>query len=111
MTMHNKHNSDWQQQLREAVSDQATLFELLDIPFENAAQVGLASTPEFPLKVPRAYLARIQKGQLDDPLLRQILPLQAESYQAANERDDAGCRRAATSYFAQSSCVAAARQR
>jgi len=32
----------------------------------------------FPLRVPRGYIARMQRGNVDDPLLKQVLPLNDE---------------------------------
>lgn len=37
---------------------------------------------EFPLKVPRGFVARMRKGDPDDPLLRQVLPLGEELAEA-----------------------------
>lgn len=43
------------------------------------AQIGLRpATRDFPLRVPRAYVARMQRGNPHDPLLRQVLPLTEE---------------------------------
>ncbi|KFA21701.1 lysine 2,3-aminomutase, partial [Xanthomonas vasicola pv. musacearum NCPPB 4394] len=37
-----------------------------------------AAAAQFPLRVPRAFVARMRHGDLHDPLLRQVLPLDAE---------------------------------
>lgn len=43
------------------------------------AQFGLRpATRDFPLRVPRTYVARMQRGNPHDPLLRQVLPLAEE---------------------------------
>lgn len=47
----------------------------LDPQLLPAAQ---AAARLFPLKVPRGYVARMSKGDLNDPLLKQVLPLGAE---------------------------------
>ncbi len=69
----------WQQELADAVRDPAELLRLLELPPE------LLATPqamrEFPLRVPRAYVARMRKGDPTDPLLRQVLPLIEEDAQ------------------------------
>jgi L-lysine 2,3-aminomutase len=39
---------------------------------------ALAASEAFRLRVPRSYLARIRRGDPHDPLLRQILPVEAE---------------------------------
>ena len=67
----------WQTDMAEAVRDPRELLALLDLdpallePARRAAAM-------FPLRVPRAFLARIAKGDPADPLLRQVLPLGEE---------------------------------
>jgi len=60
-------------------------------PHELVTELGLdpglipaaiVADQAFRLRVPRSYLARIRRGDPNDPLLRQILPLQAELAQA-----------------------------
>ncbi len=64
--------TDWREQLRTAVSDGASLLQLLEL---SAAQVNLSEQAcrEFSLKVPHAFVRRMRKGDPDDPLLRQVL--------------------------------------
>lgn len=69
--------TDWQSELRHAITDPAQLLAELALPTE-LLQGALAGDRTFSLKVPRPYLSRIRKGDPDDPLLRQILPLQQE---------------------------------
>ncbi|MEZ5582061.1 MAG: KamA family radical SAM protein [Candidatus Competibacteraceae bacterium] len=40
---------------------------------------GQAASHLFPLRVPRSYVARMRKGDPNDPLLRQVLPIVAET--------------------------------
>ena len=47
----------------------------------------------FPLLVPESYLRRMRHGDVDDPLLRQVLPLEAELHDAAGFVTDSGWRR------------------
>ena len=58
----------------------ATVQELLDIVQVDANRIDAMqpSRGEFPLRVPRSYAARMRKGDPADPLLLQVLPLQAE---------------------------------
>ncbi|MGC3982188.1 MAG: EF-P beta-lysylation protein EpmB [Steroidobacteraceae bacterium] len=67
----------WQHALAQAVTDPAELLTLLklDPALLPAAQ---AAARLFPLRVPRGFVARMQAGNPNDPLLRQILPLDAE---------------------------------
>lgn len=69
--------NDWRKALSQAVRDPAELLELLALPPEllPAAQQAAA---RFPLRVPRSYVGRMQKGDPADPLLRQVLPLGEE---------------------------------
>jgi EF-P beta-lysylation protein EpmB len=64
----------WQQALQHAVTDLNTLLRLLDIqPHEVQAD------PTFPLRVPRSFIDRMEKGNPHDPLLRQVLPTRQEN--------------------------------
>jgi EF-P beta-lysylation protein EpmB len=70
-------SSDWKNALSNTVRDPAELLALLELPPELLAAARQA-TESFPLRVPRGYLALIEKGNINDPLLRQILPLGEE---------------------------------
>ncbi|AKC85613.1 EF-P beta-lysylation protein EpmB [Pseudoxanthomonas suwonensis] len=67
----------WQRLWREAVRDPRELLALLGL---DAAAAGIsdAAAAQFPLRVPRGFVARMRAGHLDDPLLRQVLPVDAE---------------------------------
>lgn len=43
-----------------------------------AHRVSDAAAAQFPLRVPRAFIARMRRGDPQDPLLRQVLPLDEE---------------------------------
>lgn len=67
----------WQTDMAEAVRDPRELLELLELDpvlLEPARRAAAA----FPLRVPRAFLARMRRGDPADPLLRQVLPLGEE---------------------------------
>lgn len=66
--------SNWQRELAMAVRDPAELLHLLALP----PQPALDWHSPFRLLVPHSYLARMRKGDWDDPLLRQVLPLRDE---------------------------------
>ncbi|WP_110717113.1 EF-P beta-lysylation protein EpmB [Salinicola acroporae] len=78
---------DWQRQLREVIRDPITLCQrlALDPEWMVGARRGHAL---FPVRVPEAYLSRITHGDPGDPLLRQVLPLEAESDTVAGFIDD-----------------------
>jgi EF-P beta-lysylation protein EpmB len=67
----------WQLELRDAIRDPQKLCEALGLPAALAAQAEAAGR-EFSCLVPASYLARIERGNPDDPLLRQVLPHAAE---------------------------------
>ncbi len=67
----------WQEQLADVLTDLPELLATLRL---DAAQLGLseAALRDFPLRVPRPFLARMQVGDPRDPLLLQVLPQTAE---------------------------------
>ena len=67
----------WQQQLSEAVSTSEELIRYLELPASLKIEINQA-IGSFPLRAPYAYLERIKKGDINDPLLKQILPIGAE---------------------------------
>ena len=67
----------WQRLWREAVRDPRELLGLLGLE-EAAAGISEAAAAGFPLRVPRGFVARMRPGDLHDPLLRQVLPVDAE---------------------------------
>lgn len=77
----------WQQALQNAVRDPLELLALLELP-PDLLQDRVWENPRFQLRVPRGYVARMQKGDIHDPLLRQVLPLQAEQLPFANFTTD-----------------------
>ncbi|MCV6605722.1 MAG: EF-P beta-lysylation protein EpmB [Porticoccaceae bacterium] len=64
----------WQELLANTVSDPEQLLQLLELPPQQL-ETARAACRDFPLRVPRPYLERIAKGNIDDPLLKQVLPL------------------------------------
>ena len=67
----------WQQALAGAVRDPAELLALLRLP-RALLPAARTAARRFPLRVPRGFVARMRPGDPDDPLLRQVLPLEAE---------------------------------
>ncbi len=57
--------------------DPAELLRLLDLPATLLAGAAAASR-QFPLLVPRGFIALMRRGDPHDPLLRQVLPLHEE---------------------------------
>ncbi len=67
----------WQRELAEAITDPRELIAVLGLPAELATSAERAAQL-FSLRVPRSFVARMRRGDPNDPLLRQVLPLDAE---------------------------------
>ncbi len=79
--------SDWQTALGQSITDPAELLDVLGLGPEwlpAARDAGRA----FPLRVPRGFVARMRRGDPNDPLLRQVLPLEAELLPASGFSTD-----------------------
>ncbi|MBL4820869.1 MAG: EF-P beta-lysylation protein EpmB [Gammaproteobacteria bacterium] len=76
----------WQQILADLVTDPKELLQILDL---DPGQLPISERvlKAFPLKVPRPFLSRIEKGNWQDPLLKQILPLNRELLQDTDSCD------------------------
>ena len=77
----------WQKQLANAIRSPEELINLLDLP-SNLLHAARTSAELFPLKVTHSYLSRIEKGRIDDPLLRQVLPLIDEQHEHGDYTTD-----------------------
>ncbi len=64
----------WQTALTNAITDPAELLALLKLD-PSLLPAARQAAAQFPLRVPRGFVARMQPGNPDDPLLRQVLPL------------------------------------
>ncbi|HEY5970581.1 MAG TPA: EF-P beta-lysylation protein EpmB [Pseudoxanthomonas sp.] len=67
----------WQQLWREAVRDPRELLSMLGLD-TLAGRISDEAAAQFPLRVPRGFVARMRHGDAMDPLLRQVLPLDDE---------------------------------
>jgi EF-P beta-lysylation protein EpmB len=67
----------WQRALASAIRDVDRLTEALGLP-PAVAERARAAHGAFPLIVPHDFVSRMRRGDPDDPLLRQVLPLDAE---------------------------------
>jgi EF-P beta-lysylation protein EpmB len=73
--------------MKQAVRDPRELCRMLELPAELEA-LAIRAARLFPLFAPRSYVAQIERGNPDDPLLRQILPLDAEFESPEDFTDD-----------------------
>lgn len=64
----------WQEQLADIIREPQELIDLLGLSRQQLP-AALAASDRFSLRVPRAYARRIEFGNINDPLLRQVLPL------------------------------------
>lgn len=67
----------WQQQLQEAIRCPQALLSRLQLP-ESLLPAATLACQSFPLVVPEAFIQKMQLGDLNDPLLKQVLPIQQE---------------------------------
>ena len=68
----------WQREWAQAVVDPRTLFAQLGLD-PALLPAAYAAAADFPLRVPASFIARMRPGDIADPLLRQVLPLDAET--------------------------------
>ena len=59
--------------MKAAIRDLETLCKRLDLPDEP--QLGAKASSTFPVFVPLPFLNRIKPGDVNDPLLRQVIPV------------------------------------
>jgi len=79
--------SEWRRCLAESIRDPDVLIDRLELP-ECWREPARRAARHFPLLVPQSYLERMRLGDPADPLLRQILPLEAEMTATPGFTDD-----------------------
>ncbi len=67
----------WQEALKRAVRDPLELCRIVAVGPRYEAG-AIAASRDFPVFAPHEYIARMRRGDVRDPLLRQVLPLDAE---------------------------------
>jgi EF-P beta-lysylation protein EpmB len=86
-TLNSGKSNSWQTAMVQSITDPEELFELLGLDSAHL-EAAKSAANLFPLQVPHSFVARMQKGNLDDPLLRQILPLGAELIETPGYQND-----------------------
>jgi len=83
-------DKSWQRGLATAIRNPQALLALLDLSFdEYKAKLSVDNT--FKLFVPLSYVAKMKKGDWNDPLLKQVLPLSYEDQEIVGfNRDPVG---------------------
>ena len=76
----------WQRELKASIRSAAELLRTVGVAAEDRCTVA---NDGFPVRVPRPYVARMRRGDPDDPLLRQVLPSLLEAEPVSGFHDDA----------------------
>ncbi|MEE8057698.1 MAG: EF-P beta-lysylation protein EpmB, partial [Pseudomonadales bacterium] len=71
------HTASWQQLLAGVIRKPEQLFALLELDKAHLP-AALTAAIDFPLRAPLPFIQRITKGDWNDPLLRQLLPMGQE---------------------------------
>jgi EF-P beta-lysylation protein EpmB len=79
----------WQQQLKNLVRDPDQLIELLQLSVSEQQRAQMHQVAEqFPLRVTHSFIQRMELGNLEDPLLKQVLPLGLEQQSVTGFSND-----------------------
>ena len=78
--------ANWQHEWQQSVQSVAELLEKCEL--SRAQCPDALEAADFPVRVPQSYLKRIRKRDPHDPLLRQVLPLNAEKEIVSDYYDD-----------------------
>ncbi|MEE3652680.1 MULTISPECIES: EF-P beta-lysylation protein EpmB [unclassified Brenneria] len=78
VTLNIPSREDWLQQLADVITDPNELLQLLALSDNARLRQGNDARKLFPLRVPRVFAARMQKGNAGDPLLLQVLTAREE---------------------------------
>lgn len=69
---------EWQTQLAGAFNNTEELCNYLDVSIKDVP-VSSDAARDFSIRVPRSFADRMEKGNCNDPLLRQVLPVEDET--------------------------------
>lgn len=78
VTQNTTDREEWLQQLSDVITDPEELLRLLSLADSPILRAGIEARKLFPLRVPRAFVARMKKGDARDPLLLQVIGLPDE---------------------------------
>lgn len=65
--------SSWQEEIAQSLRTKKELVEMLELSTDNFSTVA-DGEQQFPIRATTSYIHRIEKGNSDDPLLKQIMP-------------------------------------
>jgi EF-P beta-lysylation protein EpmB len=80
-------NPGWQTEMADAIASPEALVDALGLDRSLIAPAHAAAAG-FRLRVPRSYVARMRHGDPNDPLLRQVLPVESELQDVAGYLSD-----------------------
>jgi len=69
--------NSWQKDLRHVITEPKKLLDLLDINADDYLQ-HFKARQLFPVRVPLPFIKRMENGNINDPLLKQVMPLSSE---------------------------------
>ena len=78
---------NWQADLRDSIRSVSALLDAVDLTVEDLGEHERAAL-DFPIRVPRPFVARMVPGDPHDPLLRQVLTDRAEMLPAIGFTED-----------------------
>ena len=80
-----QHIKTWQQELSEGFSNVSDLCHYLDLPLDHSS---ITTATDFAVRVPKEFATRMEKGNINDPLLKQVLPVIDENMHSIGFKDD-----------------------
>lgn len=88
VTLNTPSREDWLTQLADVVTSPDELLQLLNVDADANLLAGRDAKRLFALRVPRAFIARMEPGNPNDPILRQVLTSQEEFIHAPGYSTD-----------------------
>ncbi|MDH3325193.1 MAG: EF-P beta-lysylation protein EpmB [Gammaproteobacteria bacterium] len=77
----------WQNQLSDAIKSPEALIKALNLPISLLPEIEKAHQL-FPIRVPLSFISKMEKGNINDPLLKQVIPTSDELIKHANYTKD-----------------------
>ncbi|GDX07376.1 EF-P beta-lysylation protein EpmB [Buttiauxella sp. A111] len=78
VTLNPPRREDWLTQLADVITDPDELLHILELDADKELLAGRDARRLFALRVPRSFVAHMEKGNPNDPLLRQVLTSREE---------------------------------
>ncbi|MEN3753358.1 EF-P beta-lysylation protein EpmB [Mangrovibacter yixingensis] len=88
VTLKTPSREDWLSQLADVITDPDELLNILNVDTNETLLAGRDARRLFALRVPRAFVARMEPGNPSDPLLIQVLTSQQEFTNVAGFSED-----------------------